>query len=140
MSHSFRVEATPDRLPEANAGLDAWWVSAGLPDDARFAFELVLEEMFMNVVMHGSLPEGPPCVVEVSLEVVGDSVVMGIADNGLPFDPLAMENPDTAAPMEERRVGGLGVYLVREMMDSVRYQHIESRNHLIVSKRLVSPE
>ncbi|MGA0027515.1 MAG: ATP-binding protein, partial [Steroidobacteraceae bacterium] len=65
MSHSFRVEATADRLPEANAGLDAWWAGAGLPDEARFAFELGLEEIFMNVVMHGSPPEGAPCMVDV---------------------------------------------------------------------------
>lgn len=136
MSHSFRVEAAAERLPEANAGLDAWWAGAGLPEEARFAFELVLEEIFMNVVMHGSLPEGPACVVEVSLERQGDDVVMEIADDGLPFDPLAMESPDTSAPMDERRVGGLGVYLVREMMDTVRYRYSEGRNRLIVSKAL----
>ncbi len=134
MSHSFRVEATSDRLPEANAGLDAWWSGAGLPTEARFAFELVLEEIFMNVVMHGSPPEGSPCVVEVRLERQGEQVAMEIADDGLPFDPLAMDDPDTSAPMDERRVGGLGVYLVREMMDSVQYRHSEGRNHLIVSK------
>ncbi|MGA0072663.1 MAG: ATP-binding protein [Steroidobacteraceae bacterium] len=138
MSHSFRVEATADRLPEANAGLDAWWAGAGLPDEARFAFELVLEEIFMNVVMHGSPPEGAPCMVDVSLDRQGDGVVMEIADDGLPFDPLAMESPDTAAPMEDRRVGGLGVYLVREMMDTVHYRHSEGRNRLSVFKSIGS--
>ena len=138
MSHSFRVEATADRLPEAIAGLDAWWAEAGLPDEARFAFELVLEEIFMNVVMHGSPPEGAPCMVDVILDRRGDGVVMEIADDGLPFDPLAMESPDTAAPMEDRRVGGLGVYLVREMMDTVHYLHSEGRNRLSVFKSIGS--
>jgi serine/threonine-protein kinase RsbW len=138
VSHSFRVEATADRLPEANAGLDAWWAGAGLPDEARFAFELVLEEIFMNVVMHGSPPEGAPCMVDVTLDRHGDGVVMEIADDGLPFDPLAMESPDTTAPMEDRRVGGLGVYLVREMMDTVHYRHSEGRNRLSVFKSIGS--
>ncbi|MGA0104217.1 MAG: ATP-binding protein, partial [Steroidobacteraceae bacterium] len=99
---------------------------------------LVLEEICMNVVMHGSPPEGAPCMVDVSLDRQGDGVVMEIADDGLPFDPLAMENPDTTAPMEDRRVGGLGVYLVREMMDTVHYRHSEGRNRLSVFKSVGS--
>jgi len=136
VSHSFRVEATAERLPEANTGLDAWWTSAGLPDEARFAFELVLEEIFMNVVMHGSPPEGPACTVEVTLDRRGDEVCMEVADDGVRFDPLTLEDPDTSTPIEDRRVGGLGVYFVREMMDTVHYRYSEGRNHLTVSKSL----
>ena len=98
-------------------------------------FELVLEEIFMNIVMHGSQPGSTP-VVEVSLQRAVESVTMIVEDDGPQFDPLSLPPPDVTASLADRRVGGLGVFLVRNMMDTVTYARIAGRNQLRMSKRL----
>ena len=109
--------------------------AADLPPAETVTFELALEEIFMNVVMHGS-PAGRVPRVEVSLALRDDCLTLMIEDDGPSFDPLSLAAPDVAASLEERRVGGLGVYLVRQMMDAVRYQRIGGRNQLSISKRV----
>jgi serine/threonine-protein kinase RsbW len=98
-------------------------------------FELALEEIFMNIVIHGSRPGIAP-LVEVSLHRDAESVTMTVEDDGPEFDPLSLPPPDVTASLADRRVGGLGVFLVRKMMDSVSYARIAGRNQLRMSKRL----
>ena len=98
-------------------------------------FELALEEIFMNIVMHGSQPGNTP-LVEVSLHRAAESVTMTVEDDGPEFDPLSLPPPDVTATLAERRVGGLGVFLVRAVMDTVSYARIAGRNQLRMSKRL----
>jgi serine/threonine-protein kinase RsbW len=98
-------------------------------------FELALEEIFMNIVMHGSQPGSTP-LVEVSLQRAAESVTMTVEDNGPEFDPLSLPPPDVTAGLADRPVGGLGVFLVRKMMDTVSYARISGRNQLRMSKRL----
>jgi serine/threonine-protein kinase RsbW len=98
-------------------------------------FELALEEIFMNIVMHGSRPGIAPRV-EVSLHRDAGSVTMTVEDDGPEFDPLSLPPPDVTATLEDRRVGGLGVFLVRKMMDTVSYARVAGRNQLRMSKRL----
>ena len=98
-------------------------------------FELALEEIFMNIVMHGSQPGITPRV-EVSLNLSSDAVTMTVEDDGPQFDPLSLPPPDVTASLADRKVGGLGVFLVRNMMDTVTYARTAGRNQLRISKRL----
>jgi hypothetical protein len=65
-----------------------------------------------------------------------DRVGVTLTDDGRPFDPLGVAEPDTALPVEERRIGGLGIYLVRRMMDEVGYQRRADRNVVSLTKYL----
>jgi anti-sigma regulatory factor (Ser/Thr protein kinase) len=98
-------------------------------------FELTLEEIFMNIVMHGSQPGRTP-LVEVSLHRAAESVTMTVEDDGPQFDPLLLPPPDVTASLADRQVGGLGVFLVRKVMDSVTYARNAGRNQLCMTKRL----
>jgi serine/threonine-protein kinase RsbW len=118
--------------------LQEFWSAADLPPAERVSFELALEEIFMNVVMHGS-PAGPTPRVEVSLALCDGCLTLMIEDDGPSFDPLSLAAPDVTASLEERRVGGLGVYLVRQMMDEVCYQRLGARNQLSMTKRVREP-
>ena len=98
-------------------------------------FELALEEIFMNIVMHGAQPGSTP-LVEVSLDRASESVTMTVEDDGPQFDPLSLPPPDVTASLAGRPVGGLGVFLVRNMMDTISYARVAGRNQLRMSKRL----
>src|SRR6202007_1501577 len=95
--------------------------------------------IFLNIVLHGSEPGSAP-QVEVSLELETDAVTMTVDDDGPQFDPLSLAPPDVTATLADRRVGGLGVFLVRELMDTVSYARVAGRNQLRMSKRLPAPD
>ena len=110
--------------------------TAELPSAAALPFEIALEEIFMNVVMHGS-PAGRLARVDVSLALCDDDFTMAVVDDGPAFDPLSLPAPDVNAALDARRVGGLGVYFVRQMMDAVSYAREGPRNQLRMSKRVM---
>ncbi len=123
------------QLPILNRFLQEFWAAAQLPPAQAPDFELALEEIFMNIVMHGSQP-GLTSRVEVSLAVGADGVTMTVEDDGPQFDPLTLPPPDLTAGLAERPVGGLGVFLVRRVMDTVSYERVGACNRLTMTKSL----
>jgi serine/threonine-protein kinase RsbW len=128
------VMADAAHLPQLVAFVQEFWSSAGLPSGGCMPFELALEEIFMNVVMHGG--KGALCRVEVNLALTADSVILTVEDDGPGFDPLSLPPPDLTTSLAERQVGGLGVFLVRQTMDTVSYARIAGRNQLRMTKRI----
>ena len=111
------VASEAAQLPVLTRFLKEFWVAAALPPAESVKFELALEEVFMNVVMHGS--PGAGTQVEVSVILCDGGLTLMVENEGPAFDPLLLPAPDVAASLEERKVGGRGVFLVRQMMDAV---------------------
>ncbi len=131
------VSGEAAQLPALTGFLQAFWSEAGLPPGHAWPFELALEEAFMNVVLHGA-PGIRAAAVDVVLALDGDALTLTLSDDGPPFDPLALPAPDTAAPLEARRPGGLGVHLVRRLMDQVGYERVAERNQLRMRRRVAA--
>jgi serine/threonine-protein kinase RsbW len=117
--------------------LGEFWSAVALTPTEALPFELALEEVFMNVVMHGS-PPGSVVRVDVALTLLDHELIMTVEDDGPQFDPLSLPAPDLALSLEERPVGGNGVFLVRQMMDAVGYQRVGARNQLKMTKHIAS--
>jgi len=132
---SRQLPGTAAQLPVATEFLQEFWAAAGLPPAGAFAFELALEEIFMNVAMHGTQGDTVP-TVWLELGSIGAGVTLTVEDDAPAFDPLQLAAPDTSLALEDRQIGGLGIHLVREMMDEVRYSHVGGRNRLVMSKVL----
>lgn len=136
MERRTKVPADPKQLAVLNQFLQDFWSAAALAPPGLQTFELALEEIFMNIVMHGSEPGRTPSV-EVLLDGgAAATVTMTVEDDGPQFDPLSLPAPDLTAGLDQRPVGGLGVFLVRQMMDSVSYRRIGTRNQLRMTKTL----
>ena len=118
--------------------LQGFWEEAELPAALGFTFELALEEVFLNVALHGADGNRVPSVV-LELTACDTEVVLVVTDDARPFDPLTLATPDTTAALEDRTIGGLGVHLVRQMMDTVTYSHEAGRNRLRMTKNLNQP-
>jgi anti-sigma regulatory factor (Ser/Thr protein kinase) len=131
------VSGDAAQLPVLVAFLQQFWSDHSLPAPEAFPFELSLEEIFMNVAMHGVTATHRP-QVEVCLKHADGGVILTITDDGPAFDPLQAPPPDLEADLEDRPVGGLGIHLVREMMDEVTYQRLDGRNLLRMRRRLGS--
>jgi anti-sigma regulatory factor (Ser/Thr protein kinase) len=124
------VPADAAQLTVLTQFLRDFWSAADLVPAQRTTFELALEEVFMNIVIHGA----PGTWVHVSLTPAADGVTMTVEDDGPPFDPLSLPPPDVGAGLDERPIGGLGVFLVRQMMDTISYQRVGARNQLSMTK------
>jgi serine/threonine-protein kinase RsbW len=132
--HRTAVPNDAVQLSTLNRFLEQFWSAAALPPAQALPFELALEEVFMNVVMHG--PPAGTARVEVSLLLAGNELTMTIEDDAPEFNPLLIAAPDVTASLAERPVGGHGVFLVRRMMDTVRYLRIGARNQLTMTKHI----
>jgi anti-sigma regulatory factor (Ser/Thr protein kinase) len=132
---STSVAAEAARLPQLTTFLQEFWSSAALPPRECVAFELALEEIFMNVVTHGSAGGELP-QVHVSLALTPVDLTLTVEDDGPGFDPLSLPPPAVMARLADRAAGGLGVFLVRKMMDTVSYARVAGRNRLRMTKRL----
>ncbi len=131
-SASLKIAPTLDQLDRITAIVEDLGEQDDWPPDLIFKVNLVLDELSVNIVNYG----GEASEIEVSLAADADEVRVEIADDGRPFDPLndAME-PDLDAPLEDRAIGGLGIHLVREMMDELHYSREDGKNRLAMVKR-----
>ena len=125
----LKLEARPEALERITSAIEELGEREEWPPKLMFRVNLVLEELGLNVMTHGQ--QAGARELEVILTSEPDTVTMEIVDDGPPFDPLRDAlPPDTDAPLDERPVGGLGVHLVREMMDEVRYRYEDGKNRL----------
>ena len=122
-------------LPRIQSAIGEFSREQDWPPDIEFQVDLVLEELVLNVVHHGS-SDGEEGEIRIELLSDDDAVVIQIVDDGRPFDPLTdAPEPDTESGIEDRAVGGLGIHLVRTMMDEVTYRREEDKNHMRLLKR-----
>jgi anti-sigma regulatory factor (Ser/Thr protein kinase) len=106
-----------------------------LSRDVVFAAKLVLEELLSNTISYG-YDDKSVQRIEIRLEVRGDQLIICTVDDGLAFDPRTAKVPDTKASLKDRAIGGLGVHLVKNLMDRVEYRHKDGKNHVTLRKRL----
>src|SRR5262245_40829886 len=105
----------------------------GLPAAIRRGVSVALDELLANTIAYGGAAK---IVVDVTLHPNRLSVML--IDDGSPFDPFSREAPPpgTDLPVEDRKIGGLGIHLIRKMMDDVRYERRADRNVVVLTKRL----
>lgn len=109
--------------------VETWGKEHGLPEKVIFDLHLVLDEIFTNIVHYGYEDGGEhEVLIDVALEA--GEVQVRIEDDAREFNPLERPDPDLGVPLEERKVGGLGIYLVRRLMDEVEYAREGGKNVL----------
>lgn len=101
----------------------------GLPTAAVFQLNLALEEAFVNVVDY-AYPGKSGMPVQINMESTPEGMTFTLIDEGQPFDPTQLAPPDITLSVEERPIGGLGVFLVTQIMDEVIYERQGARNVL----------
>lgn len=120
--------------PAALDRLEAFCRRAGLPGPLVLELRLVAEEVVTNVAKYGYAPEAA-AAMELLVSTGDDAVSLEFRDEGEPFDPLAQPRPDLEAPLEERPVGGLGLTLVRALVEDARYAREGGTNVLRLAKK-----
>lgn len=133
----YRLDVTPDmaEIPRLLDWAEECCGECGVAGETPFRLALALEEAVANVINHAFAGVPTPPRIAVVLAIEDNSVAAEVIDNGRPFDPTAALEPDRASPLERRDVGGLGIHLIRRMMDRVQYRRVGSENRLRLEKR-----
>ena len=130
---SLKLKPRLDELENIAAAVEAFGEAESWPADLVFRVNLVLEELGINIINHGK--DENLYEIEITLISEADTLTIEIIDDGRPFDPLNdAPQPDLESGIEDRPVGGLGIHLVRTMMDELRYRRERGRNHLTLVK------
>ncbi len=106
---------------------------ADCPMKIQNQISVVVDEIFSNIARYAYNPEVGGAKVRVA---VGEDVTMEFEDGGVAFDPLSKDEPNVTLSEEEREMGGLGLFMVKKMMDSVEYRRDGNKNILTIKKKL----
>jgi anti-sigma regulatory factor (Ser/Thr protein kinase) len=118
-------------LNSLTAEVEALGERENWPPALVFKANLVLEELTLNINNYGG--NDGIRQIEITLNSETDRLIIEVIDDGSPFDPTTDATlPDTNAPIEDRPVGGLGLHLVRTMMDEMQYKREQGKNHVIL--------
>ncbi|MBR3128954.1 MAG: ATP-binding protein [Clostridia bacterium] len=129
------VEADEKNLNEVQTLLEERLSEADCRPKTRNQIALVAEEVFVNIASY-AYPSGTgTACVRVNTDAEPGAVSFTFIDRGVPFDPLRRSDPDLTLPAEEREIGGLGIFLTKEIMDDVRYAYRDGQNMLTLIKR-----
>ena len=130
------VDATIDNVAQVTAFVDEQLEEAGCSMKAQMQIDIAIDELFGNIANYAYNPEVGPATVRVEVLQNPLAVVISFIDNGVPYDPLAKEDPDITLSAEEREIGGLGIYMVKKSMDEVSYEYKDGQNILRIQKKL----
>ena len=131
----LKIQAAVDNLDEVQAFVEGKLEEALCPMKTLMQISVAVEEIFVNIAQYAY--EGATGDACVTLELSEDpaAVTLRFADRGVPYDPLAKPDPDTHLPAELRDVGGLGVYMTKQLMDELSYEYKDGQNVLTMKKR-----
>ncbi|MBR5769136.1 MAG: ATP-binding protein [Clostridia bacterium] len=130
------IEATLESIPVVTDFVNDELEEFGCPLRARFQIDVAIDELLGNIAQYAYDPETGPATVRVEVEDEPLSVVITFIDHGKPYDPLAKEDPDTTLSVEDRDIGGLGIFVVKQTMDDITYEYKNGQNILRIKKNI----
>lgn len=129
------IDATIENIATVTAFIDEQLEHRDCPMKTKRQVHIAIDELFGNIAYYAYHPEKG--IVTVHAEVTDNplAVVITFIDNGTPYDPLAKADPDITLSVEERDVGGLGIYMVKKTMDDISYEYRNGQNILRIKKK-----
>lgn len=124
-----------ETIPQLSEFIDNFCSKEDIDAALKMKLNLAVEEAVVNVMSY-AYPEHQVGMVDIDMQTDDRCITIVITDSGIPFDPTKKEEVDFSLPAEQRPIGGLGIHLVRQIMDSVEYRHIDHQNVLTLRKEL----
>jgi anti-anti-sigma factor len=136
MNHeiSLQVKNQLIEIQRLSAQVEAFAREHHIPDPTTFQINLVLDELVTNVISYG-YRDTAEHLINLRMKLSGEELTIVMEDDGLPFNPLEQAAPELDKPIAEKEVGGLGIFLVRKLVDSVEYRRQADKNILVMKKK-----
>jgi sigma-B regulation protein RsbU (phosphoserine phosphatase) len=133
-SYELNVEPQVAEIARLLDWVEACCGAERVPDEIRYKIMLALEEAVTNVIKNAFAGIPPPHLIRVRLDVTQALFAAEVIDNGRAFDPTSAPEPDLTLPLEQRIPGGLGIHLMRNIVDRLHYTHGAGHNTLRLEK------
>ena len=130
----FKIEAITENLHSVLGFIDGQLELIGCPMKQQMQIDIAAEEIFVNIAHYAYAPETGEATIRVELCRDPSGVEITFIDRGVPYDPLAKPDPDVTLSAKERKIGGLGIFMVKKSMDEVRYEYLDGCNILTIKK------
>lgn len=128
------VKAVVENLEKVISFVDEILETVECPVKVQMKIDIAVDEIFSNIAHYAYCPQTGMVTVQVEVLKEPWTVCITFIDQGIPYNPLSMPEPDTSSSVEERQLGGLGIYMVRKSMDDVSYEYRERENILTIKK------
>jgi len=132
---SMELKNSLSELSTLGSSLEQFGEALGLSSKILFEISLSIEELFSNIVSYGYTDDALHWI-KVAISHEDEMLIIRLEDDGMPFDPLKAEAPDCECPIEQRKIGNLGIHLTKKFMDDMVYERRGHRNILIVKKKV----
>ena len=107
----------------------------GVSDKSIFEMNLALDELFTNIISYG-FQDHQEHTIKINISIEGDLLDIRIEDDGVPFNPIESKMPDFQCGVEECKIGGLGIHLIKKLMDDIQYQRVADKNILFLRRKI----
>ena len=132
--YSFELKNELSELGQLCKNCEEVGRDINLSDKTIFEMNLALDELFTNIISYG-FSDQQEHTIKINITIEGDQLQMRIEDDGVPFNPLASKTPDFQCGIEECKIGGLGIHLIKKLMDDVHYQRVSDKNVLVLRRK-----
>ena len=130
------IEAERKNLPIVQAFIDEQLEAAGCPPPTQIMIDVAVEEIFVNIASYAYSPETGTVIIQVNVLDNPLSAKITFIDHGRPYNPLEKPDPDTTLTVRQRKIGGLGIYMVKQSMDRGIYEYRDGKNFFTMEKLL----
>ena len=130
------IEAKDENLDKVLAFVDEQLEAYDCPMKTQMQVDIAVEEIFVNIAHYAYVPGVGSATIRAEVSEDPLAVSLTFVDNGMPYDPLAKEDPDITLSADERQIGGLGIFMVKKSMDDVAYEYKDGQNVLTIKKNL----
>ena len=131
---SLTMDATTENLYQALGFVDEQLEQMECSPAVQMRIDLVVEELFVNVAHYAYAPETGSVTISIETEGNSKAVVISMEDSGVPYDPLAKEDPDVTLAAQDRQIGGLGIFMIKKNVDDIHYERKDGKNILTFKK------
>lgn len=135
MEHSILIQNRTEEMNRISAFIEEVIADYKIEPTVAFMVSLAVDEAIANCVMYAyeDKEEGP---IGLTTSLSDDTILISVTDNGREFDPTKVPDADTSLSAEDRQIGGLGIYIIRQSMDSMAYRRENGQNILTLTKKI----
>ena len=130
------IDATVENLEKVIEFIDDHLIKVGCSQKIKTEIDIAVDELFSNIANYAYRQNVGKATVKIELSDEPNEVIITFEDSGKPYNPLDKEDPDVTLPLEKRKIGGLGIYMVKKSMDDIKYEYKNDHNILKIKKNL----
>lgn len=136
MKREITLPAIIENIETVTDFVNEYLDEQGCSIKTQMQIAIAIDEIFSNIAHYAYAPSVGDAAVSVDINTENETVILSFTDSGIKYDPLEKEDPDVTLSLEERQIGGMGIFMVKKLMDNVTYEYVDGHNVLTAYKKI----